>query len=399
MVALLVWMLLQLKIIWPPLIFAVIIVYLFKPLVDRLERYRVPRLAGGCLSYLLFGGILVLIGLLVVPLVNEQSVELVHQFPRFIEDASSALRELAAGLPLPGSFRGLDPLGELSSWYADPANRDVILGWVGQAGEIARGVIEVLVVVLLSPVLAFYILVDAHNLRRAGERMIPEADRAEVVHLMRQIGRVVGGFIRGQLMVALVVGILSSLALLLLDLPFWLIVGLLAGLLNIVPFIGPWVGGALGVSTALVVGDPVKAIWVAVAFLVIQQFDNHVVSPLILRVTVRLNPATILLALLAGGSIGGLLGILTAVPATAVLKIVAGHIWRTRVLGESWDQAMQAVLVEYRPEPFKERIRLVRSEERKARASRGDERNPTGEADPEPPDGPAGDDPEQAESG
>ncbi|MCY4370920.1 MAG: AI-2E family transporter [bacterium] len=387
--ALLVWILLQLRIIWPPLIFAVIIVYLFKPLVDRLERYRVPRVAGGCLAYLLFGGLLVLIGVLIVPVINEQTVELVHQFPAVIDNTSSTVTDLAARLPLPETFQGLDPLGELSSWFADPSNREVILGWVSQAGEIARGVLEVAVVVFLAPVLAFYILVDAHNLRQAGERLIPSADRAEAIHLMRQIGKAVGGFIRGQLMVALVVGLLSSLTLLILDLPFWMLVGLLAGLLNIVPFIGPWVGGALGVSTALIVGDPIRAIWVAVAFLAIQQIDNHVVSPLILRVAVHLSPVTIILALLAGGSIGGLLGVLIAVPATAVLKIVAGHLWRTRVLGESWDQAMQAVLVEYQPEPLKDRIRLGRLEDRQtgSGAEPGEEHTITTDAEkPEDPE-------------
>ena len=382
-VALLIWLLLQIRIIWPPLIFAVIIVYLFKPLVDLLERYRVPRMLGGCLTYLLFGGFLVLLGILIIPLINEQSVDLAHQLPKVIDDTSSAVADMASRLALPQVLRDLDPLGELRSWFADPANREVILGWVSQAGEIARGVVEVAVVALLAPVLAFYILVDAHNLRRAGERMIPAADRAEVIHLMRQIGKAIGGFIRGQLMVALVVGVLSSLALRILDLPFWLIVGLLAGLLNIVPFIGPWVGGVLGVSTALVVGDPVKAVWVAVAFLVIQQFDNHVVSPMILRVAVHLNPITIILALLAGGSIGGLLGILIAVPATAVLKIVAGHIWRTRVLRESWEQAAQAVLVEYRPEPFRDRIRKGGSEDRRAREEAKTDNDPEVDGDTE----------------
>ena len=362
-VALLAWMIHQLRIIWPPLIFAVIIVYLFKPLVDRLEQYKVPRVAGGCLAYLLFGGFLVLIGVLIVPVMSDQAVELVDHVPTAIDSASGTLSNLAVRLNLPASFQGVESLSDgLRDWFADPANREVILEGIGQIGEIARGVFEVAVVVLLAPVLAFYILVDAHNLRNAGERLVPAADRAEVVHLARQIGKAVGGFIRGQLMVALVVGVLSSLALWILDLPFWLIVGLIAGLLNIVPFIGPWVGGVLGVSAALVVGDPIRAIWVVVAFLAIQQIDNHIISPLILRVAVHLSPVTIILALLAGGSIGGLFGVLIAVPVTAVLKIVSGHLWRTRVLGESWDQAVQAVLVEYEPEPFKERLRRGRSD-------------------------------------
>lgn len=361
--ALLAWLVMQLRIIWPPLILAVIIVYLFKPLVDRLEKHRVPRVAGGCLAYVLFGAVLVLIGVLIVPVVSNQAVELVDHVPEVIDSASRVLSDVASMLNLPESFQGVESLsGGLREWFADPANREVILDGIGRVGEIARGVLEVAVVVLLAPVLAFYILVDAHNLRRAGERLIPAADRDEAIHLARQIGKAVGGFIRGQLMVALVVGLLSSLALRILDLPFWLIVGLLAGLLNIVPFIGPWVGGALGVSTALIVGDPIRAIWVVVAFLAIQQIDNHFVSPLILRVAVHLSPVSIILALLAGGSIGGLFGVLIAVPVTAVLKIVAGHLWRTRVLGESWDQASQAVLVEYEPEPLKERFWRARTD-------------------------------------
>ena len=93
------------------------------------------------------------------------------------------------------------------------------------------------------------------------------------------------------------------------------------------------------------------------AFLIIQQIDNHIISPMVLRVAVRLGPATIILALLAGGSIGGLFGVLVAVPLTAVMKIIAGHLWRTRVLGESWDQAVEAMIVEYEPEPLKDRLR------------------------------------------
>ena len=354
--ALLVWLILQLRIIWPPLIFAMLIVFLFNPLVDLLERRRVPRVAGGCLSYLLLGGVLVLIGALIVPIIRDQSVDLVDQIPMAIDRGSQAIADLIARFNLP---RVEFLSGGLSDWFAGQGVTD----WLGRILDITRSVLEAVVVVLLAPVLAFYILVDSPNLIRAANRMIPAGDRAEAVYLAKQIGKAVGGFIRGQLVVAVIVGLLSSLALRLLDLPFWLIVGMLAGLLNIVPFIGPWVGGALGVSTALMVGDPIRAAWVAVAFLAIQQLDNHLVSPMILRVAVHLSPATIILALLAGGSLGGLFGVLIAVPLTAVLKIVAGHLWRTRVLGESWDQAAQAIVVEYEPEPLRERLRRGRSEE------------------------------------
>ena len=357
--ALLIWLIIQLRVIWPPLILAVIIIFLFNPLVDRLERIKVPRAAGGCLSYLLLGGVLVLIGAAIVPLIRDQTSGLTEQFPQAVEKASDFISGLTARLSILGNVPGLENLsGNLSSWFS---GLDIGSSF-GQLTEIVRGVLETAVAILLAPVLAFYILVDAPNLKRAANRMVPADDRAEAFYLARQIGKAVGGFIRGQLVVAVIVGLLSSLALRLLDLPFWLIVGMIAGLLNIVPFIGPWVGGALGVSTALMVGDPIRAVWVAAAFLAIQQLDNHFVSPMILRVAVHLNPATIILSLLAGGSLGGLLGVLIAVPLTAVLKIVIGHFWRTRVLGESWDQAAQAIVVEYEPESLRERLRRGRSE-------------------------------------
>ena len=91
--------------------------------------------------------------------------------------------------------------------------------------------------------------------------MIPEAQREEFHHVGRQVARAVSGFIRGQLVVALIVGVLSSATLYFLGLQFWLIVGLAAGLLNIVRSLGPWVGGILGVSTALIAGDATKALW------------------------------------------------------------------------------------------------------------------------------------------
>lgn len=357
------WLVYQVRIIWAPLIFAVLLIYLVKPPVDLLERYRIPRVAGGCLVYLVLGGVLVLLGALIVPIISRQTVDLVDQVPTAIDSTFNLVADLAASLNLPVELAGVDSVSaELVGWFSDPSNREVILEGLSRAGEIARGLLEGVVVVLLAPVLAFYIMVDAHNLRRSAERLIPPTDRAEVIHVARQVGKALSGFVRGQLMVAVIVGVLSSAVLRILDLPFWLIVGLLAGLLNIVPFIGPWVGGALGVSTALIVGDPIKAIWVAVAFLVIQQIDNHFVSPMVLRVAVHLNPVTIILALLAGGSIGGLLGVLIAVPTTAVFKIIIGHMWRTRVLGESWEQAASAVVVEYEVESLRERFRRGGSE-------------------------------------
>ena len=104
---------------------------------------------------------------------------------------------------------------------------------------------------------------------------------------------------------------------------------------------------------------------------IVQQIDNHLISPIILRATVKLHPSLIILALLVGGSVAGLLGVLIAVPTAAVVKIISSHLWRTRVLGQSWEEASEATLHEYEP-PSAEKLlgRLQRI--RDIQVSKGD---------------------------
>jgi predicted PurR-regulated permease PerM len=129
----------------------------------------------------------------------------------------------------------------------------------------------------------------------------------------------------------------------------WLILGIVAGLFNLIPFIGPWFSGTLAVVVALVLEDFSLAVFVLVLFLGVQQLENHVISPLVLRATVKLHPSLIILALLLGSSLGGIPGLILAVPITAFLRVIVSHYWRTRILGESWEQASEAFTVEYEP--------------------------------------------------
>ncbi len=157
--------------------------------------------------------------------------------------------------------------------------------------------------------------------------------------LARRLCTAIGGYFRGQLAVAIVVGIMASIGMLLIDLPFWLIVGMIAGLFNMIPLIGPWVGAVPGIVIAFTTGGGLgKAIAVAVVMAIGQQIDNHIISPIVMQRAVHLHPAVVMLALLAGGTLGGFFGLLLAVPATATLKIVLGHVWRHFVLGEPLDE-------------------------------------------------------------
>jgi len=131
----------------------------------------------------------------------------------------------------------------------------------------------------------------------------------------------------------------------LIDLPFWLLIGMIAGFFNLVPLIGPYIGGVPAVLIALTTAQPSTAIWAALVLLIVQQIDNHFISPLVMKRAVKLHPVVVMVVLLLGGSLFGFFGLLVAVPATAAIKIVLSHLWRVRVLGhtpEEWYDESEA---------------------------------------------------------
>jgi predicted PurR-regulated permease PerM len=126
---------------------------------------------------------------------------------------------------------------------------------------------------------------------------------------------------------------MSCLVFLIIGLPFWLPIGLLAGFFNIIPLIGPFVGGGVAVVVGGIEGGPSLAVKSALAMLVVQQIDNHFISPKVMGWAVRLHPVAVMIALLLGASLGGIWGMLLAVPMMGVAKILFVHFYETRILG------------------------------------------------------------------
>lgn len=323
-----------LRVIWPPLILAGAIVFVLNPVVSALERRRVPRVAGTALTYVGIAGVIVLIGVALWPMVRSQARDLADEWPhvradieRFVDDlaARSAADDWPVRIPtyeeLTGSFNGGGGAQDLGQTLET-------------AREVGRQVFDVALIILLAPIIAFYLLVDLPHVRRVTEGLIPPYARDEVMLVARRLNGAIGGFFRGQLLVALIVGLIVSAGLAVIRLPFWLIVGMIAGVFNIIPLIGPWVGAVPGVVIALTTRDVTTAVWVAVVMAGAQQIDNHFISPVVMHRVVRLHPAAVMMALLAGGTLGGFFGLLLAVPTAAVAKIITGHLWRRYVLGE-----------------------------------------------------------------
>ncbi len=352
----LIWIFLQIadsvRIIWLPLVFAAGLVFLLNPLVSALQRLRVPRIAGTFLAFLTLAALLVAAGFLLVPVVQQQSADFAQELPNLYDTILVWLEDTGERFNL--DIGPPPTLESIQAWIQDPANQETIQQVIGNfgsfGGDLIRGVAELLAVVVLAPLLALYMLIDLPRTKGLATELTPPSHREEVTFVAGQVVTALGSFVRGQLLVAVIVGLAGSLSLWILDIPFWLIIGILSGILNLVPFAGPVVGGALAALVALLDGSLTKALVAVVIFTLIQQLDNHVITPLVQRARVQLSPMVIVLALIIGGSLAGLLGVLVAVPLTAAIRIVVGHLWRTRVLGQSWAEASER-MIERTPPP------------------------------------------------
>ena len=352
------------RVIWLPIAFAAGIVFLLDPLVRMFERLRMPRLVGAILALLIMVAVIVAVGALVWPAIQQQGTELIQQLPDLYVNVIDWARDFAANV------FGIDIEEFLSQqaieeWLRDPANQetiqDLLFGFGAGAGIVLRGVAETIAVIALAPILAIYILMDLSRFQGQAIELTPPRHRPEVAYVGGEVGTAMGSFVRGQLLVAFIVGVASSFGMWVIGLPFWLLIGIIAGFLNLIPFLGPVVGGALAALVALLNGDVWQAVWAVVIMIVIQQIDNHLVTPVIQRARVNLSPLVIVLALIIGGTLAGLLGVLVAIPVTAAVRIVVGHLWRTRVLGQSWEEASEAMIEV--TEPPERLARLRRSPE------------------------------------
>lgn len=353
-IAVAVWQLLHepIGIALPPLFLAAIIVYLLNPFVRRLAARGVPRIAGTAIAYLaLLGGVAIAVVLL-APLIGQQINEFLDNAPEILADLQASVNRQLRGIGVDYQFDQFDPENEelrdtFREFFGGPEGRARIAAFLAGASSVATAIFHTFLIVLLGPILAFYLLADLPHITDGLKRLLPPSHRAEVQTVAEAIGDKVGSYFRGQLLVALFVGVATAIGLRIVGLPFWALVGLLTGLFNIVPLIGPFVGGVIGVAIALTAGRGMsQAAFVILVMVIVQQVDNHVISPNIMSRTVQIHPVTVMLALLVAGTMFGILGMLVAVPAVAAGKLVALHLLATRAPWSNPDLPIPETLAE-----------------------------------------------------
>ncbi|MCL4352808.1 MAG: AI-2E family transporter, partial [Firmicutes bacterium] len=297
-----------------PFVLAIILVYLLAPLVELIVKYRIHRVVAILLAYALVSLILVATVVYMLPLWMQELVKMIHIIPGMTKQIQLSWNYWLGRFhqaPIPGTVRrAIDEAG---------------IHWENKLFSLTRqfvvtifGVLPGILSVIISPILAFYLLKDLERIRKRFWQVIPISWHPSVYVLALDVDRALNGFIRGQLLVALLVGTLSGLWVAFLGIPLAFLIGVIAGVTDVIPYVGP-IAGAIPAVMLGMERSPIIAGMAILGFVAIHQLEGAVIGPKIMGDYVGLHPLVVIFAILAGGEMGGLVGLLLAVPSAAVI--------------------------------------------------------------------------------
>lgn len=303
----------------------VILAVLFATIIERpvmaMHRRRIPRPLSILAVYVMIIGTIVVAGLLVAPTITDES-------QRFREEAPAQLRDLRNNWALGGnaalSGPGVNVLDRLLAEIDNPSSpsEEVTVGIVTGVGGGLVGLLTVFV-------MAFYYLTEKALLRRIVINQVKPSSRERVERIWDLVEAQVGRWLRGQLTLCLIIGSLSLVGYGLMDVRFWPLLGLWAGITEIIPIVGPWLGGIPAVAIAATMSWD-KAIMVTVFVVLLQFMENSILVPRVMRGAVGLSPLTVFVALLAGTQYLGVIGALLAIPIAAAVQVIVAEYFKGR---------------------------------------------------------------------
>jgi predicted PurR-regulated permease PerM len=321
--AFLVWLLSP---ILAPFLMAAILAYILDPLVERMSTRGLPRIASVVFVLLLALTLLIALLLIVLPLVIKETRLLIEKLPAFLDWLNQhATPWLKARLDVDLQF-DVDSVKQMArDAFAQNENlAKSLLRWLGLGGLALAGFIANL---LLLPVVLFYLLRDWNKLVSSVERLIPRRIHAKAETITKEIDQVLAEWLRGQLLVVLLMSVYYSTALWVARLDFALPIGIITGLAVVVPYVGIVIGLLLATAAALLQFDSMTGVlWVWLAIGIGQALEGMLLTPLIVGERIGLHPVAVIFALLAFGQVFGFFGVLLALPASAVLLVALRHV-------------------------------------------------------------------------
>ncbi|MDO4711143.1 MAG: AI-2E family transporter [Peptostreptococcaceae bacterium] len=315
----------KLKVILTPFIWAFIITYFLLALMRMLEaRFKIKRLWAFILTYLLFFGMIGLFVLMVAPVIVENITDITEVAPSYITKIQSFMDSAADRLKLIEDpqiqqyFKGSTT--DVSKWMLDLVNaifNSVLNGVIGLTSWLFNFVFGIII--------SMYILYDVEGFEKAGQKFIlalyGKERSSDILEFLSMSDQIFKDYFVGKVIDSAIVGVLCYVGLALLGAPYAMLMSLIVGIFNMIPYVGPVLGMIPAVIITLMT-SPIKALWVAIFILVLQQIDGNIIGPKVLSDKVGVSPFGVVLAIAIGGGYFGIMGMLVSVPIYKVISIV-----------------------------------------------------------------------------
>jgi predicted PurR-regulated permease PerM len=299
------------------------IAFLIQPAVVRLHGLGVPRVLAIVITFVVIIVALAGLVLLIVPLGTNEVGQLQRQIPGLAAAAQDRINSLQ-GSPIQIFGINIDIKGTTDTISSHL--REYLLGQAGNAVTIGLSALTVLLQIVLMFIVAFLLALDAAAFRRVLRRLVPNDYRTDFDQIWRKVRKMLYAYVRGQLIIAALIGILSGIACFVLGLPDAVALGMIAGITALIPYLGPFIGAVPAILVGLAT-SPLKALLVAIVYFLISNVILNFVYPKVMGDAVRLSPILVIVALIAGFSWAGILGMFVAVPIAATLRILFDHIY------------------------------------------------------------------------
>lgn len=302
------------------LLLSIVFSYILDPVITWMEFRRIPRWLSVLLVYIVIAGLIAWLSATYIPKLIDQGNQLIALMAK----TNKPLNETILGLPFIHTIQ--EYLGFIDNRIPQMDLEVQFTGLIEtgltRLGEIPgvlvrnfQAILSAIAVVFMIPIFSFFLLKDSRKMRRALVSLAPNKYFELILILLRKVDENVGNYLRAIVLEMLSVGIMATIALSIVGVPYAILIGIIAGITNIIPYVGPWMGGIIAALAILITGNPpIMIIWMALAMFLVQALDNYFVYPTVVGKMIRMHPLVVLLTVFAGGYFGGVIWMLISVP-------------------------------------------------------------------------------------
>ena len=309
-----------------PIVMAGILFYLVNPLIDWMEKRKIPRIAGIGIVFMVIIGLVVWGIIILIPIIREQTMSLIENWPTYWDKVISQFDNLLRSNIFSQLQAQLTDVNQSVLKSVSEQANSVVNSTFSGIGSVLGTMTNIVIGLITMPIILFFLLKDGRNLPHYTMKFIPTKMRLSTYNLLKEINTQISQYIRGQLLVAFFVAVMFWIGFAIIGLEYAVLLAILAGVLNLVPYLGSFLA-IIPILIIALVSSPGMLVKVIIVFGIEQTLEGRLIQPLILGSNLKIHPVTIIVVLLTAGKLFGIPGVILGIPAYAVMKVIFEHLF------------------------------------------------------------------------